>query len=78
MNATRSVVVTDEWLKLRCDAAFPGASAAWRDAIETVSQSEGGYERVYQGTVLVPVWDIKVAAGSEGSAALSIQFREGV
>ena len=77
MPAARSAAITDEWLKLRCDAAFPGASRAWRDAIETVSQSEGGYERVYQGTVLVPIWDIKVAAGAEASAAMSIQFREG-
>ncbi len=78
MPATKSVAITDEWLKLRCDAAFPGATKAWRDAIETVSQSEGGYERVYQGTVLVPIWDFKIAAGADASAAMSIQFREGV
>lgn len=77
MPGTKTAAITDEWLKLRCDASFPGATRAWRDAIETVSQSEGGYERVYQGTVLVPIWDIKVAAGAEASAAMSIQFREG-
>jgi len=77
MGKIEKVAVVDEWLKLRCEARFPGASRVWRDAIETVSQSEGGYERVYQGTVLVPLWDIKLAAGAEASAAMSIHFREG-
>jgi hypothetical protein len=78
MGPVATVAVTDEWLKLRCEARFPGVARTWRDALETVSQSEGGYERVYQGTVLLPVWDIKMAAGSEATASLSIQFREGV
>ncbi|MDB5050500.1 MAG: alpha-amylase [Fibrobacteres bacterium] len=77
MTGATRVKITDEWLKLRCEARFPGAGRAWRDAIETVSQSEGGYERVYQGTVLIPVWDLKLAPGAEGAAALSIQFVEG-
>ncbi|MEO7427442.1 MAG: alpha-amylase/4-alpha-glucanotransferase domain-containing protein [Fibrobacteria bacterium] len=77
MPGTKSVAVRDEWLKLRCEAKFPGAATAWRDAIETVSQSEGGYERVYQGTVLVPIWDIELSPGAESGAAMSIQFVEG-
>lgn len=77
MGAIEKVAVADEWLRLRCDVRFPGAAQAWRDAIETVSQSEGGYERVYQGTVLLPLWDVKLSAGAETSASLSIHFREG-
>jgi alpha-amylase len=75
--ATGKAVVADEWLQLRCEARFPKAAGAWRDAIETVSQSEGGYERVYQGTVVMPVWDIKLSAGAEQTASMTIQFREG-
>jgi len=78
MMGINRVTVTDEWLRLRCEAKFTGASGAWRDAIETVSQSEGGYERVYQGTVIVPLWDFKLAAGEEGAAAMSIQIKEGI
>lgn len=77
MGPIEKVGITDEWLKLRCEARFPGVARTWRDALETVSQSEGGYERVYQGTVLLPVWDIKMAAGAEAAASLTIQFREG-
>jgi alpha-amylase len=77
MGKIERALVADEWLKLRCEARFAGAARVWRDAIETVSQSEGGYERVYQGTVILPLWDIKLAAGAEASASMSIHFREG-
>ncbi len=77
MGGARTVVIADEWLKLRTETRFPDASAVWRDAIETVSQSEGGYERVYQGTVLIPIWDFRLAPGAEGTASMSIQFQEG-
>ena len=77
MGRINKAVLADEWLKLRCEARFPGAARAWRDAIETVSQSEGGYERVYQGTVLLPLWDMSIPAGAEASASMSIHFREG-
>ncbi len=77
MPGAKSVVIADEWLKLRSETKFPGASRVWRDAIETVSQSEGGYERIYQGTVLIPVWDFRLAPGAEGTASMSIKFREG-
>lgn len=77
MPGVSKVSVTDEWLKLRCEVRAAGAAAAWRDALETVSQSEGGYERVYQGTVVMPVWDLRLGAGAEAKASMSIQIREG-
>jgi 4-alpha-glucanotransferase len=77
MLGAQSVVIADEWLKLKTETKFSGVAEVWRDAIETVSQSEGGYERVYQGTVLIPVWDFSLTPGAEGSASMSIQFQEG-
>ena len=35
------------------------AAELWRLPIETVSQSERGFERSYQGTALVFVWDAR-------------------
>jgi len=48
----------------------------WRDAIETVSQSEGGYERVYQGTVIAPVWDLDLADGETVTVGFGLDLRE--
>jgi hypothetical protein len=53
-----------------------GTAAVWRDALETVSQSEGGYERVYQGTVVAPVWDVSLAAGEKTEFGLQVDFDE--
>lgn len=77
MPGATQVTLTDEWLKLRCEVRAAGNTGAWRDALETVSQSEGGYERVYQGTAVLPIWDIALSPGAEAKASMSIQIREG-
>ena len=77
MQSVNKITVTDEWLKLKAEATFTGTDQVWRDAIETVSQSEGGYERVYQGTVVIPIWDFQLAAGAEATVSMSLQFQEG-
>lgn len=77
MKSVTKAGLADEWLGLRCEVRFAGAGGAWRDALETVSQSEGGYERVYQGTAVLPVWDIRLQPGGEAKASMSIHIREG-
>jgi hypothetical protein len=39
-----------------------------------VSQSEGGFEKVYQGSAILPVWDaeLKTADSWEGSVTLTV------
>jgi hypothetical protein len=68
------VRLADEWLGLRCAVKAPETVAVWRDALETVSQSEGGYERVYQGTVVAPVWDLRLAPGGAGKMEFGLQI----
>jgi len=45
------------------------AADLWKLPIETVSNSEGGFERVYQGTSLIARWPLDLASGAtwEGS-----------
>jgi 4-alpha-glucanotransferase len=50
----------------------PGATL-WRLPIETVSQSERGFERAYQGTSLVFVWDGSPDADAPLEAELSLE-----
>src|SRR5690606_16084966 len=74
-----SIAVADEWLGLRASVTGFGSAAplsVWRDAIETVSQSEGGYERVYQGTVVAPVWDAVLAPGESATFVLRVELKE--
>ncbi|HNR30863.1 MAG TPA: DUF1926 domain-containing protein, partial [Candidatus Hydrogenedentes bacterium] len=52
----RHIALRDDWQGLRCALRFSAPARVHRFAVETVSQSEGGQERVYQGSVLIPCW----------------------
>jgi 4-alpha-glucanotransferase len=56
--------LVDEWSRLRIALEAPGAAAFWRFPLETASQSEGGFERTYQGSVIAPVWTLSLEAGA--------------
>ena len=51
--------------------ATPPAQARWY-AIETISNSESGFERVYQGSCLVLAWAVELAAGEH----LEVEVRQ--
>jgi hypothetical protein len=47
----------------------------WRLPIETVSQSERGFERAYQGTSLLFVWDAEIGGGKDLAVSLRLTSR---
>lgn len=50
------LVFSDGWQKLRVTIEAPTARAFWIAPIDTVSESEDGFERVYQGSQILAVW----------------------
>ncbi len=46
----------DGWQRLRVTLHAPGSEEFWVAPIETVSESEGGFERVYQGSQILALW----------------------
>jgi 4-alpha-glucanotransferase len=46
----------DGWQRVRVALHAPGAEVFWIAPIETVSESEEGFERVYQGSQILAVW----------------------
>jgi hypothetical protein len=54
------VELFDQWAKLRVAIEARGATRLLRHAIDTVSQSESGLERTYQGTCFLPVWRLEL------------------
>ncbi len=55
----------DEWRKVAIEIVAPGAAEFWIAPIETVSESEDGFERVYQGSQILAVWPLELAPGRE-------------
>jgi alpha-amylase len=52
----------DGWQRVRITLHAPGAKEFWIAPIETVSESEEGFERVYQGSQILAVWHPTLAA----------------
>jgi hypothetical protein len=46
----------DGWQRIRVTLHAPGAKEFWVAPIETVSESEEGFERVYQGSQILAIW----------------------
>ncbi|HEV8472940.1 MAG TPA: alpha-amylase/4-alpha-glucanotransferase domain-containing protein [Methylomirabilota bacterium] len=54
----QSVTLVDEWIGVRAQLAWsPRAELAW-GPVETVSVSESGFERIYQGLALLLAWPL--------------------
>ena len=49
----------DGWQKVRVALHAPAVKEFWVAPIETVSESEEGFERVYQGSQILAVWEPK-------------------
>jgi alpha-amylase len=61
----REVGFVDEWVNAKYAIQFADeVGEVWRAPIETVSLSESGFERVFQGSVLMPVIPLELDAGA--------------
>jgi alpha-amylase len=49
----------DEWLGLSVQLSADRPTNIWTFPIETVSQSEGGFELVHQSVVVIPHWRVR-------------------
>jgi len=64
------IALVDEWLDVRINVRVRPAPTWWIYPIFTVSQSEGGFEKVYQGSSILPHWP----AREEVNATLRMEF----
>lgn len=53
----------DEWLKIEITFGLTPEAVVWRFPIDTVSNSESGFERIYQGSGIVTVWKLDLRRG---------------
>lgn len=64
--------VVDEWQNAAVNLSAPGAREFWIAPIETVSDSESGFERVYQGSQILAVWPVELIAGETWRGRLTL------
>lgn len=73
-NDVSMVSIVDEWLKITLSIAFSRPAVLWRAPVETVSQSEGGFERVYQSSMVMPLWRLSLQPGGSWDVEINIMI----
>jgi len=71
IESTERVGLVDEWLGLDVALEFSEPTGVWTMPIQTISQSEGGFELVHQSCCVVPRWT--VTGDSEGRWSVRIR-----
>ena len=66
--------MVDEWQRLRITLEARPQAAWWIVPIETISQSELGFERVYQGSAILAVWKIDPPAWRNLTCTLQMEI----
>ncbi len=69
--------IIDDWMPLAIDLSWTQPGGLWCFPVETVSQSEGGFEGVYQSSVILPHWELRGDDANGGKWEVEIRWRVG-
>jgi len=70
------VTLVDEWIGVEASIdAEPATHVGW-GPVETVSVSEGGFERIYQGTALTMTWTFDGTGGTEAEVGTRLTVND--
>jgi len=72
-DETGSFQLRDEWLGIRVKVSIEPSCRLWHFPVETVSQSEDGFERTYQGSAFILVFPFSITPGDSFCYNVSIQ-----
>jgi 4-alpha-glucanotransferase len=73
LRDTDRIGLVDEWLGLDVSLSVGRKGGIWAFPIQTVSQSEGGFELVHQSTAVLPHWSIE--ADAQGRWEMSLHLK---
>ena len=68
------LVLVDEWQRVRISLDTDPPVRWWIVPVETISQSETGFERVYQGSAILAVWKIEPPSWRDITCALRVEI----
>lgn len=70
------LTLVNEWLGVEIALSLPQTPArVWRVPIETISLSEAGFERVYQASCILPLWDVALPPGEQWRVEFQFELR---
>jgi 4-alpha-glucanotransferase len=62
-QAIEQIAAGNDWVGLTVTTRVAPAADAWWSPIDTISNSEAGFERVYQGSALLFSWPVRIEPG---------------
>jgi hypothetical protein len=71
------VALQDGLAGWRTQVEFDGADRVWWFPLETYSQSESGFDALYQATIIMPTWDFVLGPAKTWSGAIAIAVTAG-
>ncbi len=72
LNGVTQLGLVDEWLGIGVSLKFDQPASIWTYPVDTVSQSEGGFELVHQSVAVLPHWIVIPDAEGRWSAKLQL------
>jgi alpha-amylase len=71
-----TICLRDEWKNLEVACTFDPPAEVWRFPLETVSRSEEGFERTYQGSSILSHWEMELPGGESKTYRLLLTAGE--
>lgn len=78
MERVKKVSLVSKFLDIMVDCELEHEARFWRFPIQTVSSSEAGWEKVYQASCLVFIWNTILEPGKVGETKLTWRLRNGI
>ena len=76
-RAVKTASLVDEWLGLEISFDFDGREVLlWRHPVETLEKIGDHFEKRYQSTVLLPLWDLDLPAGRSRRITYGVRISE--
>ncbi len=72
LNSVDYLALSDEWLGIDIGISSDQSMGIWTFPIETVSQSEAGFELVHQSVVVHPHWIIEAGADGRWNTTMTL------
>ncbi len=67
--------LTDEWLGMDVELELDRGGSLWATPVETVSQSEAGFELVHQSVCVIPHWYIEPCESGSWAVRMNLRTR---
>jgi alpha-amylase len=68
-----NLVMVDEWQHVKISLEASPQPRWWIAPVETISQSESGFERVYQGSAILAVWKVEAPSWRDITCTLRVE-----